>query len=79
MSFLPGCVGWMDGWGWAKCRSLVQGHGGTGKARVQSREAEAGLTAGTWQEGFQGYVEIHCALASVHACCQHAPSSLAIC
>lgn len=39
----------MDGWRWAKCWSSVLGHGGTGRARVQSREAE--LSVGTWQEG----------------------------
>lgn len=40
----------MDGWRWAKCRSLVQGHGGGRKS--QSRESKARLFVGTWQEGF---------------------------
>lgn len=43
--------------------------GAWGDRKSWSRETGARLCVGTWQEGFQGSVEIHCALLCVDDFC----------
>lgn len=69
----------MDGWRWARCRSLVQGHRGTGIAKAQRGEAKARLFVGVWVAGRSRVIPGSVVPWCVHARCWCAPSSSAMC